>query len=156
GQAWNVLTVGAYTERVMIQSADFADWQPIARSGGLSPSSTTSLIWEHRWPLKPDIVMEGGNDAINPATQRADSVEDLSLLTTSQHATGRLFVATGDTSAAAALAARMGAVIQSHYSEYWPETIRALMIHAAEWTPAMCDEFWGTTKEDCKKRLRCY
>jgi hypothetical protein len=30
------------------------------------------------------------------------------------------------------------------------------MIHAAEWTPAMCQDFWGTTKQDCKRRLRCY
>ncbi len=156
GQAWNVVTVGAYTERVVIRSDDYADWKPIATSGGLSPSSTTSLVWEHAWPLKPDIVLEGGNDAINPATQRADSVEDLSLLTTARHSTGRLFVATGDTSAAAALAARMAAIIQSHYPEYWPETIRALMIHAAEWTPAMCQDLFGTNRQGCKNRLRTY
>jgi len=66
GQAWNALTVGAYTERVLIRSEEFGGYRPVAPSGALSPSSTTSLIWEPKWPLKPDIIMEGGNCALHP------------------------------------------------------------------------------------------
>ncbi|MGB7748303.1 MAG: hypothetical protein WBN75_13565 [Verrucomicrobiia bacterium] len=31
----------------------------------------------------------------------------------------------------------VSAIIQSKYSRFWPETIRALMVHSAEWTPTM-------------------
>jgi hypothetical protein len=36
------------------------------------------------------------------------------------------------TSAAASLAAHFAAQVQSLYPDYWPETIRALMVHSAE------------------------
>ncbi|WP_158633746.1 S8 family peptidase [Tautonia sociabilis] len=156
GQAWNAITVGAFTERVLIRSEEFAAYEPVAPSGALSPSSTTSLVWQQSWPLKPDIVMEGGNSAVSPARHGADTIEDLQLLSTSRLVAGKLFVATGDTSAATALAARVGAVIQAEYPEYWPETVRALMIHSAEWTPAMLEEFPPPTKQECQRRMRCY
>ncbi len=156
GQAWNTITVGAFTERVLIRSEEFAEYQPVAPSGALSPSSTTSLIWEPSWPLKPDIVMEGGNSAVSPAHPGADTIEDLQLLTTTRIVAGRLFSATGDTSAATSLAARMGAMIQAEYPEYRPETVRALLIHSAEWTPAMLREFPRPSKVECQRRMRCY
>jgi len=156
GQAWNAITVGAYTERVLIQSPEFDEYEPVAPSGALSPSSTTSLIWKQIWPLKPDIVMEGGNSAVSPAHEGADTIEDLQLLSTTRLVGGKLFVATGDTSAATALAARMGAIIHAEYPEYWPETVRALLIHSAEWTPAMMSELPPPTKQKCENRMRCY
>ena len=33
----------------------------IAQAGGLSPHTTSSRTWDSVWPLKPDVVMEGGN-----------------------------------------------------------------------------------------------
>ncbi len=156
GQSWNGLTVGAYTERVFIQSKEFEGYTPIAPSGGLSPSSTTSLVWDRKWPLKPDFVMEGGNAALSPAHKEADPIEDLQLLTTSRLQAGKLLVASGDTSAATALAARMGATIQAEYPQYWPETVRALMVHSAKWTPATMAGFPETTKSVCQNRMRCY
>ncbi|MFO0809001.1 MAG: S8 family peptidase [Gemmataceae bacterium] len=155
GQAWNATTVGACTERVSIESSDFVGWTPVAPSGGLSPCSTTSLVWNDKWPLKPDIVLEGGNSAINPADGTSDTIEDLCLLTTSRDASGRLFVGTGDTSAATALASRMGAIIQAEYPDYRLETVRALLVHSAEWTPKMGEEF-PKNKQGCHRRLRCY
>jgi hypothetical protein len=73
GQSWNAVTVGAYTERTDIDEPAFDDWTPVARPGELSPSSTTSCIWQPQWPLKPDIVMEGGNMALSPDGREADS-----------------------------------------------------------------------------------
>jgi len=65
--AWNVVTVGAYTERCDIRSGEYEGWEPVAPSGALSPCSRTSFIWEMKeWPLKLDIVMEGGNSAREP------------------------------------------------------------------------------------------
>ena len=156
GQSWNGLTVGAYTEMFFIQSQEFEGYTPIAPPGGLSPSSTTSLVWDRKWPLKPDLVMEGGNAALSPAHEKADPIEDLQLLSTSRLQAGRLLVASGDTSAATALAARMGAMIQSEYPQYSPETVRALMVHSAEWKPAMMADFPETTKSVCQNRMRCY
>lgn len=137
-QSWNALTVGAYTERWSIGQTQFSGWQAVAPAGGLSPASRTSCIWSSKtWPIKPDILMEGGNVAINPATRRADFVDDLSLLTTRVSATGEQLTTTGDTSAATALAARFAARLWAEYPKLRPETIRALMVHSARWTEPM-------------------
>ncbi len=146
-QSWNALTVGAFTERCSIGQAEYSGWQPVAPNGGLSPASRTSWIWSSKtWPLKPDILMEGGNVAINPATGQADFIDDLSLLTTRVSPSGELITTTGDTSAATALAARFAARLWAEYPSLRPETIRALMIHSARWTPAM-EEMAGGSRE---------
>lgn len=99
-QSWNAVSVGAYTEKAVIRSSGYDGWLPVAKPKLLSPSSSTSLIWENdSWPFKPDIVMGGGNNAINPATREADNVDDLMLLTTHVSPDGALLTATGDTSA---------------------------------------------------------
>lgn len=153
-QAWNALTVGAATHLAAIQQPGYDGWSSIAQPGRLSPSSRTSLVWKDKsWPLKPDIVMEGGNSAIDPATQRADHVDDLSLLTTRVSPTGALLTTTGDTSAAAALAARYAAIVWAHYPELWPESVRGLLVHSARWTDGMLEEF---PKAERHNRVRCY
>ena len=60
-QAWNALTVGAFTEKVDVIDAKFAGYLPIAPAGELSPRSRTSVAWDRQWPVKPDVVYEGGN-----------------------------------------------------------------------------------------------
>lgn len=139
GQAWNALTVGASTDLVHITEPDTDDYQPIASAGGLSPFSTTSLVWESHWPLKPDVVFEGGNaakDAIG-----AIWMPSLSLLTTNSDVNQRLFTTTNATSASTSLAARMAARLMAEYPELRVETIRGLMVHSAEWTPTMKQQF---------------
>jgi hypothetical protein len=42
-----------------------------------------------------------------------------------------------ETSSATALASRLAAALWARYPTFTPETIRALMVHAARWTPAM-------------------
>ncbi len=156
-QAWNAIAVGAYTEKVVIRDPTLRGWQPIAPTGDLTPTSRTSRAWpteNHGWPIKPDIVMEGGN-YITDGTNR-DWCSDLSLLTTILHPTGRLFTDMRDSSAATAAAARLAAIIWSHYPRLWPETIRGLLIHSAKWTQAMLDRCPGTKKEDVQDRLRCF
>jgi len=156
-QAWNAVTVGAFTERIHITEDDFVGWELIAQPGALSPSSTTSLKWNRSWCVKPDIVMEGGNAAKNPVLREAIPLDDLSLLTTYWQPVFKQLVTTHGTSAAAVLAARMAAILQSSYPEYWPETIRALIIHSAEWTEAMRREFSPyKVRNDWDNLLRCY
>ena len=106
-QAWNALTVGAFTERVRIAEADGGGFAPIAPRGGLSPFSTTSLTWEKHWPLKPDVVLEGGNAAKDSLS--AVTMDSLGLLTTHHRPNERVFTTTNATSAAMALAARLAA-----------------------------------------------
>ncbi|MFH0778541.1 MAG: S8 family peptidase, partial [Candidatus Eisenbacteria bacterium] len=159
GQSWNAVTVGAYTERVFIQDPTFQGWQPVAESGDLCPTSRTSLAWpeenQRGWPLKPDIVMEGGNYA-ERASERVNC-PDLSLLTTTMPVnTGRLLEITHDTSPATAAAARMAAVIWSHYPRLEPETVRGLIVHSANWTDAMVRRYPASTRTSVQQRLRCY
>ena len=142
GQAWNVLTVGASTELEHITEPDTDDYQPIAPVGGLSPFSTTSQTWQSHWPLKPDVVFEGGN--VGKDALCAAWMHSLSLLTTNSDIAKRLFTTTRATSAASALAARMAAQLMAAYPELRLETIRGLIIHSAEWTPAMKQQFLPT------------
>jgi len=141
GQSWNALTIGAYTEKNHIDFSQFPDWNLLAPPGDISPSSRTSMTWSRPWPLKPDFVMEGGNMAVGP-TGTADYVDSLQLLSTDWlYHISNPFRVSGDTSAATALAANYAAKLQEQYPNYWPETIRALLVHSSEWTEAMLDRF---------------
>ncbi|MFD2029371.1 S8 family peptidase [Ancylobacter dichloromethanicus] len=136
-QAWNVLSVGAFTEKDTIVDPLFAGWEAMADVGDIMPRSRTSVSWNHDWPLKPDVVFEGGNIGVDPTTLLGDHVDDLALLTTYRLPEHRAFTTTGETSAATALAARMGAQIMAERPSLWPETVRGLVVHSAEWTTAM-------------------
>ncbi len=151
-QAWNALTVGAYTERVRITDPDCDDYESIAPRGGLSPFSTTSLTWPPQWPLKPDIVLEGGNAAKDSLS--AVSLPSLSLLTTHHRPTVNLLTTSNATSAAAALAARLSAQLMTAYPALWPETIRALVVHSTEWTDAMRSAYLPTNTQPKKADYR--
>lgn len=151
-QAWNALTVGAYTDLVLITEPDTDDYRPIAPRGGLSPFSTTSLAWPAQSPLKPDVVLEGGNAA--QFALGAEPLPSLSLLTADYRPTVRLFTTSNATSAATALAARLSAQVMSEYPDLWPETIRALVVHSAEWTDAMKDAYLPTEKQRGKGDYR--
>jgi len=157
-QSWNAVAVGAYTERVFIEHRDYQGWQPVAASGDLCPTSRTSLPWpaesQAGWPIKPDIVMEGGNYAEHGADRAA--IDDLTLLTTALSPDGSLLTTISDTSPATAAAARMAAMIWSQYPRLWPETVRGLMLHSARWTPRMVARFPGDSKASVQRRLRCY
>ncbi len=153
-QAWNVLTVGAYTDLVRITETDASTYAPIASRGGLSPFSTTSLTWQPSWPLKPDIVLEGGNAAKDSLS--AVWMASLSLLTTHHQPADRFFTTANATSAATALASRLAAQVMTVYPDLWPETVRALLVHSAEWTDAMKQSFLpdNPSKNDYQRLLR--
>ena len=155
-QCWNALTVGAYTEKAFVKDPSYKDYKPIAKSGSLSPFSTTSLDWEGtKWPTKPDIVMEGGNLLIDPSGFCTIS-EDTCLLSLSRTPLRKQFEPFYATSSATAQAGWLAAQIQTRYPHAWPETIRGLMIHSAEWTEAMKTDFLGAkgNKGDYAKLMR--
>jgi hypothetical protein len=142
GQAWNALTIGAYTNKVTI-AAGAPNYSPLAPAGGLSPHSTTSATWSSAWPLKPDVVFEGGNVAVD--NYGPISMTSLQLLTTYHQPQNSLFDYFDATSAATALASNMAASISAHYPQLWPEGIRALLVHSARWTTAMEDSYLTAT-----------
>jgi hypothetical protein len=156
GQAWNAITVGAFTEKVQITEADAQGFSPVALIGGLSPYTRTSADWSSAWPLKPDVVFEGGNagkDALG-----AVGISSLHLLTTHNQPIDRLFATSNATSAASALGARMAGQLMAAYPAFRPETIRALIIHSAEWTDQMRATYLpahgSATKADHVKIIR--
>jgi len=140
GQAWNALTIGAYTDLTNITESGAGHYEPIASDGGLSPFSTTSSTWQNHWPLKPDVLFEGGNVANDGLG--AVGMQSLSLLTCHFKPHERLLTTMNATSAATALGCRMAAQLMSRYPDLWPESIRALIVHSAEWTEDMRRMFY--------------
>jgi len=56
-----------------------------------------------------------------------------------------------------ALASKFAAEIYAQYPSLWPETVRALMVHSAQWTESMREQFThGTTDlQKAKHLVRC-
>jgi hypothetical protein len=67
GQAWNAITVGAYTEKTRITETDAQNLTPVAPSGGLSPYTRTSATWDTAWPMKSAELASRGFIAVYPA-----------------------------------------------------------------------------------------
>jgi Subtilase family len=135
-QSYNAITVGAYTLKDTIDLMQFPNSTPLANRGDMSPCNTTSMGWWHKWCKKPDIVMEGGNMALQNGS--AIDPESLSLLSISRGGVGRsLLTSFSDTSASTALASKFAAELYTAYPSFQPETIRALIIHSADWTLQM-------------------
>jgi hypothetical protein len=160
-QAWNVITVGAYTDKDDMSGAlpIFDGYLPLAQRGQLSPTSRTSVTFDRqKWPFKPDVVAEGGNVAVSPDRTGVDTPESLAVLTTRLQQPGQgAFTTTRDTSAATAQVAAIAADIMATYPDLRPETVRALIVHSAEWTPAMLAEIdSAATRTERASRLRRY
>ena len=146
-QAWNALTVGAYTDLDQIRGDGYEEWTPMSAVGGLSPHSRTSVGWmPGRSPFKPELVLEGGNRAVSPSGTDLVNLDSLSLLSTGRDVGARPLVPFAATSAASAQASRMAAQLSAAHPGYWPETIRALMVHSAEYTAPMLAEFDAQTQ----------
>lgn len=136
-QAWNALVAGAYTDKIQVIDQNFQNHTPVANEGQLSPFSTTSLMWERKWAVKPDVVFEGGN-LLKATDNSITRHEDLELLSTSNQFTiSGQFDTIWATSAAAAQASWFAAKIAYEYPNAWAETVRGLVVHSASWNDAM-------------------
>src|SRR5690554_1892927 len=155
-QAWNAIVAGAHTEKVQVTDPNFQNHSPVANEGELSPYSSTSLIWEKRWPVKPDVVFEGGN-LLKAPDNNITSHEDLELLSTSKSIQIKPFDTVNATSAAAAQASWFAAKVAFEYPNAWAETIRGLMIHSADWNNAMRNQHEKqNNKRDITNLLRTF
>lgn len=155
GQSWNAVTVGAYNSKIQICDSALVDYQAIAEVDALSPYSKTSNMWENKWPIKPEILMDGGN--IAKKDNFYTECDDLSLLTTNHNIFENLFSTIWATSSATAQASKLSAEIYCQYPTAWPETIRALMVHSARWTDKMREQFlpnYNPNKSEIRHLLR--
>jgi hypothetical protein len=144
GQALNALTIGGCT---------FRDEHPhggqlLCPIGDISGSARTSTSWIGRRSTKPDLVFEAGNLGLpdDKTEQACESLAELNLLTTNN--SPRMLLGTlGETSAATAAVAGIAGRLMARHPDYWPETIRGLLVHSASWTPAMLARGVGDTTE---------
>lgn len=144
-QAVNALTVGALTHRDALSTP--GTLTPVAQAGQLSPYTSTNA--SSTLPIKPEIVMEGGN-ACPDGTLMGSGEADLSILAADhRHSAGHLLGWTWATSAACAAATGLTAEIWDANRTRSPQTIRALLINAARWTPEICAQH-----PDRRERLR--
>ncbi len=152
-QAWNALSVGAVNTKVQIRDQKLQHFKPVAESGDLSPFSATSnnYRWGKTWPVKPEVLFEGGNAMTDGVSY--DSCDDLSVLTTDHQPLKKYFTTINATSAATAQAAYTAAQIYTEYPNLWPETVRGLIVHSAQWTDKMWNMFPNMTKTDGRHRM---
>jgi hypothetical protein len=138
-QAWNAVCVGAYTRRTRILEDDdeSTNGRALASEGQLSPFSRTSRDWEPHWPIKPDLVMEGGNLGIHQDGHLFECNSLEPVTTEARFQLGRPLRAFNATSAATASASRLMATLQARYPDLLPETHRGLLVHSARWTTGM-------------------
>jgi hypothetical protein len=143
-QATNALTVGAYTARVELPNTkEYGEARVVAtKPGGISPFTSTGLVG-NEWPVKPDIVLEGGNLAISGPLTDASVPTLCSLTTSHRHTHGQPLGQLAMTSEASARAAHLAARIWSLEPKLHPESVRGLIVHSASWTPTMREQFVG-------------
>lgn len=154
-QAWNGITVGGYTDKTEISDKGYEQWSAWAKPGELNPYSCSTYLWRQRKsPIKPEVVFEAGNRALSWAgTEAVAGLPSLSLLTTGANSDEAPLEPFWATSAAAALGARMAAQIAAAHPEYWPETLRALMVHSASWTGSMRNQLGNTANATARVDL---
>ena len=149
GQAWNAVTVGAYADDITLDDPRYKGFSAVADYGDISPYSSTSYTWDSKWPIKPEILLDGGNMVSNG--QDYMSCPPLSVLTTNNQPLRYQFATIWGTSAATAQAAWMAAQLFAEYPGIWPETVRALLVHSARWTQKMVSKY---NTDDKKTRGR--
>ena len=143
-QAFNALTVGAYTERTQLpDDPTYAETDVVApKSGGISPFTSTGPA-DREWEIKPEVLFEGGNLAIAGGLLEA-GVTTLSALTTGhRHALNLPLSLLSMTSEASARAGNLAAHIWTLEPSLRPATVRALIVHSASWTKVMRADFPG-------------
>lgn len=156
-QSWNVLSVGAYTEKTDCSNLRSEGLSPASEAFDVSPHSRFSMLdYDYdNFPVKPEVLFEGGNKVIDSNNHISNDFH-LDLITTnpSFQTSGEL-IEFNATSASTALAGRFASILMESYPEYWPETIRGLMVHSAEWSEAMLrnrltNPVFSSNNMDCK------
>lgn len=155
-QAFNALTIGAYTQKTVIDQNLFRGATPLVNAGGMSPSNSTSLTWDNSWAIKPELVLEGGNYGVH--NNGLIDPDSLRLLSVGKNFLTDPFYSFGDTSGATGIASRYAALLTSQYPTLWPETIKGLLVHSSNWTSEMLGNrnINELSRADFKELLRIF
>lgn len=155
GQSWNALTIGGVTQKADLTEANYNGWACAVGVDELSPYSKVSAAWNHGVsPMKPELVVEAGNRGVDPADNGLISgIPSVSLLTTGSDVTNAPLAVSWATSAAAAQIAGVAARLHADNDEYWPETVRALLVHSAKWTAPMRAVFDAAATKGEKRKI---
>jgi hypothetical protein len=146
-QSWNAICVGAYTDKLVPNAIT------LANKFELSPYSRTSCSWDNNWPIKPEVVFEGGNRILLEDGE-TEGHDDLEVLTTHRNSLVHNFSTIWATSSATAFASNFLAKLRNAYPIAWVETLRGLMIHSASWKEEMINQFKiDTNKKGDVQRL---
>lgn len=136
-QAANVLSVGAYTKHTGLPpDQKYSSMTALAKKDGISPHTKSGAVTNFRLPIKPDIVFEGGNFAVDKSFMHDDQVPTLTAVSTGHDPKYPLVPMYG-TSLASALATRFCLEVWKSAPKLRPETIRGLVVHSATWTQEM-------------------
>src|SRR5690606_8221642 len=102
------------------------------------------------------LVMEGGNYGIH--NNGLIDPDSLRLLSIGKNFRTEPLYSFGDTSGATGMASRYAALLTSQYPALWPETIKGLLVHSANWTPEMLGNrnISELPKTELKELLRIY
>lgn len=145
-QAWNALTIGGYTTK--IELGDGADaLAPVAGANELSPFSTTSHeLPTDLLPIKPEVLFEAGNMAIDEEGD-CEWHPALSLLSAGNDVEVEPLVPIWATSAAVGVAGHFQGKLEAALPGYWPETYRALIVQSARWPEPIRRKLIGRGKK---------
>jgi hypothetical protein len=146
-QAANVLSIGAYTRLTnMPPDNKYSAFSPLAKSGSVSPHTRLGQVAQFKLPVKPDVVFEGGNFAIDKSYSHDEQVPTLTTSTTG-HDLKKPLLMTWGTSPATSLAIKFVLDVWKAASNLKPETVRGLVVHSATWTEEMISSFNGNTND---------
>lgn len=152
--AWNIITVGGFTAKGPITDKGIEHWACAAEIGALSPYSRVSASWNRSVSaVKPELLLEAGNKGIDDGGALMSGIDSLSLLTTSSLPLAGPLTLAWATSAATAQLAGMAAAIIADDTDLWPETVRAILVASARWTPQMEQKLLRTASKTERLRM---
>lgn len=141
-QSWNALTIGGYTAKDAIEPFELGVWA-LAKANDVSPFSRGSnTIASDLTPIKPEILFEAGNMAVDGG-DNCDWHPSLSLLAAGSDVINEPLLPFWATSAAAAMAGNYLGRLKAELPGLWPETYRALTVHSADWIGPMRSRLIG-------------
>jgi hypothetical protein len=141
-QAMNAITVGAYTDKISIPpDPSYKYSKPVAPAGGVCPDTRSNVLGKDGGAIKPDLVFEGGNIAIDPQDVVDDGIATLNSLTLSHNFVQKILTTFNGTSCATGLTANLAAKVWREDPSLRAETVRGLLIHSASWTQKMEEQF---------------
>lgn len=88
------------------------------------------------WPIKPEVLFEGGNKVVHNDhnVYQHDALEPVAC---SGSFNEQAFTSINATSASTGLSGNFIGELMATYPSFWPETIRGLIVHSAEWSETM-------------------